>query len=68
MFYPYEGIVWLVMGMVLLYGVFSETRQGAIQTLSDPEQVQLSKRLRAWKLGLGCFFLAISIASFVFKR
>jgi len=68
MFYPYLGIVWLGLAIVLLYRAFSKTRQGAIQTLSDPEAVRQSSRARAWNLGLGCGFLAIAIAHFVLKR
>jgi hypothetical protein len=68
MFYPYLGIVWLVLAIVLLYRAFSKTRQGAIQTLSDPEAVRQSNRVRAWNLGLGCCFLAVSIAHFVLRR
>ena len=68
MFYPYLGIVWLGMAAVLLYRAFSKTRQGAIQTLSDPEAVRQSNRVRAWNLGLGCCFLAIAIAHLVLKR
>ena len=66
-FYPYLAIVWAILGCVLLYRAFSNTRQGAIQTLSDPEAVQQSKRVRAWNLGLGCCFLALAIANFVLR-
>jgi hypothetical protein len=67
MFYPYLGIVWLLLAGVLLYRGFSRTRQGAIQTLSKPEAIQQSQRVRVWNLGLGFCFLAIAIAHFVVR-
>jgi hypothetical protein len=68
MFYPYLGIVWLVLASVLLYRGTSKTRQGAIQTLSDPKAVQQSKRVQRWNLGLGCCFLVIAVANLVLGR
>ncbi len=67
MFYPYLEIVWLGLAAAMLYRAFSRTTPGAVQTLSDPEAVQMSKRARAWNLGLGCCFLAIAIAHFVVR-
>lgn len=65
MLYPYLGIVWLFLASVLLYRGFSRTRQGALQTLTEPEVVQQSKRVRMWNLGLGFCFLALSAAYFI---
>lgn len=67
MLYPYVGIVWLLLGLVLLYRALSKTRPDAIQTLSDPEAVRQSKRVRAWNLGLGCCFLALAVANLMFQ-
>jgi len=65
MFYPYLGILWVVLGCVLLYRAYSKTRQTGIQTLADSETVLLSKKQRMWNLILGWSFLALSFAYFI---